>query len=1044
MAYDGTLKFDTRVDSSGFKSGVEKLGSIAKTGLKVAATAIGSVSGAFGAAVLAGVKYNSQMEQYITSFGTMLGSAEKATKLVNDLKVMGAETPFETSDLAKGSQTLLAFGTAAEDLLPTLQMLGDVSQGNKERFDSLTLAFAQVSSAGKLTGQDLLQFVNAGFNPLNEISKITGESMSELRDRMSEGGVSAEEVAQAFQHATSEGGQFYQAMEEQSKTFNGQLSTLKDNAMSFIGELTQGVSNTLKDTALPMVNGWLEELQNAFTSSGVEGVVTSFGGILAEACVKLAEEAPGVVDLAVGFIQSFIKGVRDNAAQILQAAQKIVETLANGLVQLLPKEIQKPVQEMVDILKRSFENGGLKNAINTVSKILKELGKVITNIAKAVLPPLAKAIDFLGDNLKIILPLVTAVVAGFKAFNIIKSVTTMLNNMKTAFQTAALQVALFTAQEGAAAVATSASATALTAKEVIVGVLTGKIGLATAAQWLWNAAMSANPIGLITAAIAALVAGIGILILSQNQEKSSAEQLAEVNEDLGESFGNVGQAASDFYDGIQNAESYLSKFNDTLFSSSEEQQELQNNMQEVQSGITEICRRATEERRNYTAEEIQQLDEYFDRLDELQEQEFAREEARTEAIKQQAVTIAETHQGSLAEYEETAQQWIKTAQDQADQEIAIAEEQAITAIALLNQRYGEEADMSNQAYADEYNAIMERKDEKIKSAQEEVGEIAAVYQQGYLDRADSLRNWLTTSAELSQQEAEEKERHNTALSELEQQRNAELEEIYSSRNMSQSQMQGAAQKVWEDYNRAIEEENERNTKELLRIHNGYQEGFSEDVQKDLGSWIAMLGQADLYGGKISTENQEMVRAILSAYDNLPEDAKEKMDNTMSGMLKSMEEKTPALFAKSESIVGGILNILTNGFQIASPSKVTKRIFGYVMQGAEAGMEEEEPNLLKQTAGIANSVIEKFRGTRLDVSAMVQKMKAAVAAESSRMSASFAAPGSHMVLRESQYSVQTESNPASGRYVAELHVDLEGREVARATAPFMGEQLAWEG
>ena len=100
-------------------------------------------------------------------------------------------------------------------------MLGDVSQGNKERFDSLTLAFAQVGSAGKLSGQDLLQFVNAGFNPLNEISKMTGESMAELKERMSAGGVSAEEVAEAFKHATSEGGQFYQAMEHRAKPLTG-------------------------------------------------------------------------------------------------------------------------------------------------------------------------------------------------------------------------------------------------------------------------------------------------------------------------------------------------------------------------------------------------------------------------------------------------------------------------------------------------------------------------------------------------------------------------------------------------------------------------------------------------------------------------------------------------------------------------------------------------------------------------------------------------------------------------------------------------------
>ena len=533
-------------------------GALRKAGLKVTAAAIGAVSGAFGAAVLSGVKYNSQMEQYITSFGTMLGSAEEATKLVNNLKEMGAKTPFETSDLAKASQTLLAFGTSAEDLLPTLQMLGDVSQGNKERFDSLTLAFAQVGSAGKLSGQDLLQFVNAGFNPLNEISKMTGESMAELKERMSAGGVSAEEVAEAFKHATSEGGQFYQAMEAQSQTFNGQMSTLKDNAMSFIGELTQGVTNTLKDSVLPTVNGWLEELQSAFTSNGVEGVVTAFGSILADACTKLAQAAPGVVDLAVGFIQSFIKGIGDNAPQLIQAAKQIVGALVDGLIKLLPSEVQKPVKETVNILKRSFESGGLRNAINTVSNILKNLGKVVTNLAKTILPPLAKAVDFLGQNIKIILPLVAEAVVGIKAFKIVQSATKWFDAMKTAIAAAG-------AATSAEALATAASTGAITLKQIAVGVLTGEISLATAAQWLWNAAMSANPIGAAIVLVAALAAGIGLLCLALDDGKSGEEQLAEANQALGDSFGDVGQAAADLYDGIQNAESRLSQFNDTLF-----------------------------------------------------------------------------------------------------------------------------------------------------------------------------------------------------------------------------------------------------------------------------------------------------------------------------------------------------------------------------------------------------------------------------------------------------------------------------------------------
>ena len=1036
MAYDGSLKFDTRVDSSGFKSGIEKLGSIAKTGLKVTATAIGAVSGAFGAAVLSGVKYNSQMEQYITSFGTMLGSAEEATKLVNNLKEMGAKTPFETSDLAKASQTLLAFGTSAEDLLPTLQMLGDVSQGNKERFDSLTLAFAQVGSAGKLSGQDLLQFVNAGFNPLNEISKMTGESMAELKERMSAGGVSAEEVAEAFKHATSEGGQFYQAMEAQSQTFNGQMSTLKDNAMSFIGELTQGVTNTLKDSVLPTVNGWLEELQSAFTSNGVEGVVTAFGSILADACTKLAQAAPGVVDLAVGFIQSFIKGIGDNAPQLIQAAKQIVGALVDGLIKLLPSEIQKPVKETVNILKRSFESGGLRNAINTVSKILKDLGKVVTNLAKTILPPLAKAVDFLGKNIKIILPLVTSAVAGIKAFSIAKTAATAINSLKASFQTAALQLSLFIAQEGAAAVATSASAAALTAKEVVVGTLTGKISLVTAAQWLWNTAMSANPIGVVIGLVAALAAGIGLLCVALDDGKSGEEQLAEANQALGDSFGDVGQAAADFYDGIQNAESRLSQFNDTLFASAEEQQALQDNMQEVQDGITTICKTAAEERRGYTEQEILQLDEYFAKMREIADAQLAIQEAKSDAIRQQAVNEAQAFKGSLGEYQLTAQEWIKTAQDQADQQISLIEEQTTTELTLLNQKYGNQANMANEAYKAEYDELMARKDASIQAANEEVGAVSSAYQNGYLQRAEHLQAFLDKTKELKGQEEAEEQRYNDRIKELKD----ELKAIEDDETLSYNDKARLRYMKQDE----IQRETDGHYAKLGEIQDKYNEGLTDDVKDELGSWMAMLAQTEQYGGYISEENKKTFDGILDKIDEMPPETRDAMKNAMSPMLDEMKNAEPGLFEKAAGIAGGILNRLKSAFDIHSPSRKTRKIFRQVMEGAEGGFEDEEPKLLNQTAGIADDILKRFQLSKLDVSGMVQKMKAAVAAESYRTSASLSASGNYAALRDSSYNSGTDSAAPQGKYVAEIHVDLEGREVARATAPFMGEQLAWEG
>ena len=104
----------------------------------------------------------------------MLGDQAKAQELVNNLKSEAARTPFGMEDLAKGAQTLMAFGMSADEAQLRLGQLGDISQGDAVKLESLTLAFAQMSSTGKLTGQDLNQMINAGFNPLEEMSRKPG------------------------------------------------------------------------------------------------------------------------------------------------------------------------------------------------------------------------------------------------------------------------------------------------------------------------------------------------------------------------------------------------------------------------------------------------------------------------------------------------------------------------------------------------------------------------------------------------------------------------------------------------------------------------------------------------------------------------------------------------------------------------------------------------------------------------------------------------------------------------------------------------------
>lgn len=167
-------------------------------------------------------------EQLAISFRVMTGSAQTGQALTDAIIELGAKTPMTAQQLSKAAQLLLSFGESAENIIPDLQLLGDITGGEVNRFNQLSLAFAQVGANGRLMGQDLLQMVNAGFNPLQIISQKTGRSMGELRKEMEEGRISFQMVAQAMKDAASEGGRYFGLMEQQSQSLNGRLSTLGD------------------------------------------------------------------------------------------------------------------------------------------------------------------------------------------------------------------------------------------------------------------------------------------------------------------------------------------------------------------------------------------------------------------------------------------------------------------------------------------------------------------------------------------------------------------------------------------------------------------------------------------------------------------------------------------------------------------------------------------------------------------------------------------------------------------------------------------------
>lgn len=195
--------------------------------------------------VKSGVEYNATMQSYLTNFKVMLGSEEQAAAKLAEIRKMAASTPFSLDDLTNGTQTLLQFGIAADDTTGVLQQLGDISLGNADKLQTLVRAYGKMSSAQKVTLENVNMMIDAGFNPLNQICTATGESMADLYKRISDGKVSFAELESAVASATSQGGQFYNGMLEASQTFSGRMSTLKDNVSALTGELTGGLFEAL-------------------------------------------------------------------------------------------------------------------------------------------------------------------------------------------------------------------------------------------------------------------------------------------------------------------------------------------------------------------------------------------------------------------------------------------------------------------------------------------------------------------------------------------------------------------------------------------------------------------------------------------------------------------------------------------------------------------------------------------------------------------------------------------------------------------------------
>ena len=503
----------------------------------------------------------------------------------------------------------------------------------------------------------------------------------------------------------------------------------------------------------------------------------------------------------------------------------------------------------------------------------------------------------------------------------------------------------------------------------------------------------------LTSPVGIALEAIGILVIAIGTQLYEAQKKAE------EGMQKVATSVSDFFTGIENAEGYLDRFNETLFATTEEQQALEEEMKSIQDGITQISKTASDERRAYTQAEIEQLNNYFERMREIQERELEIQQSRGEVLTEIAKTEKEAFNGSYEEFVVLSQNWIKTSQEQADEQIQIAEKYRIDSLASLKTMYGEKAIMDNEEYARAVQAVEDEYTARVDAANKQVADVSAIWAQGATERIE-LDERFNHNLQATKERIEATEKQHA-------ENVANIKKWAGEDNAIAYQLLEGA-----EWAHKIQMEN---------IWKDMDETLSDSQREQLGSWIANLAQTEMYGGEISEENRDIANAILSTWEYMPEESREVMSQTMQGMLNGMKEKEPSLFARASSIADSVLGRLKRVFDIGSPSKKTKEIFEYVMEGAEVGLDKKEKSLYKDVDRIAEGVLKRFRNEDL-----YNKMKSTVDFETQKLSSNLSMTGTLDKIINANITLQ------------QGDIIMDSTKVGRAVTPTVSRTLSLGG
>jgi tape measure domain-containing protein len=412
----GVITDQTTSEIKGFSNEVNGLNKINLSGILSSITKIAGVLGV-GALIGKTIKEGMEQETRNTSLEVLLGGVDNAKKMIDDVSTYAAKSPYGKAGLSEAVQMMSGFGIAQEKIMPNLKAIGDIAMGDENKFNALSLAFSQMSSTGKLMGQDLMQMINAGFNPLEQMSKTTGKSIAQLKDDMSKGAISSEMVTQAFKDATSEGGKYYGMIDKISNTASGQWATAMDNVSEMMLNLYSQVIQPILLPALKKVNEFFDN-----NSETIKEVMGTIGEVVNSVYTKISEIFGKVSEnssIMMGIIQPLLDIVKD----VFSTFNDLYNIISNGnlseyfapVVDLLQNYVVPYARQLWDFIKDI-----VLKVVEFVSNstILRDIFKVIVNNVKITFKVVSWVVDklkLLFDN--VVMPILNAIEKAYRLLN---------------------------------------------------------------------------------------------------------------------------------------------------------------------------------------------------------------------------------------------------------------------------------------------------------------------------------------------------------------------------------------------------------------------------------------------------------------------------------------------------------------------------------------------------------------------------------------------------------------------------------------------------